>query len=355
MNAEEFIKQPLISYLGNKRKLIHVISDAIETINPRTAADAFSGSGVVSRALLTKCSDKVYVNDFEKYCETMSQCFLCTPSAEDQRTIEEHITAMNACPDATGVVSDLYAPRNSSNVQPGERMFYTAENAARLDGMIAYVSQNVPRRLWPYCLAPVLIQASIRCNTSGVFNAFHKAWGGLKTEGRAPKVKRIVGRIEISPPKWYVNAPPVDVHCEDAFEFIQKLPDTLDLIYLDPPYNKHTYGSNYFMLNVILDAVDGKRPETISDVSGIPSNWKRSVYYKKREMRGEMERLLDVATRKARNVLVSFSDEGFITPDEWVEILNKSGREWRVIETDYRRYGGGRVTESLYMISQKRA
>ena len=108
------------------------------------------------------------------------------------------------------------------------------------------------------------------------------------------------------------------------------------------------------MLNIILDAVEGRRPETISDVSGIPSNWKRSVYYKKREMRGEMERLLDVATRKARNVLVSFSDEGYIKPSEWIEILNESGRDWHVIETDYRRDGGGRVTESLYVISQKK-
>ena len=27
----------------------------------------------------------------------------------------------------------------------------------------------------------------------------------------------------------------------------------LDLVYLDPPYNQHPYGSNYFMLNLLVD------------------------------------------------------------------------------------------------------
>jgi adenine-specific DNA-methyltransferase len=349
---EKFIKQPLISYLGNKRKLIHVIDEAISAMHLQTAAEPFSGSGVVSRLLITKCEQKFYVNDLEAYCETMSRCFLSTPSVEDQLHIKNHIHSMNACPDAFGVISELYAPRDSSKVQPGERMFYTSENSARLDGMLTYVSQNVPRRLWPYCLAPLIIQASIRCNTSGVFNAFHKAWGGIKKKGSTSNVNRIVSKIEVECPTWFTDAPCVEIHCEDALRFIERIPP-VDLVYLDPPYNRHSYGSNYFMLNVLLDACDNKRPKTISNISGIPADWKRSLYYKKREMKAEMERLLDAAAQKAPRVLISFNNEGYISPEEWIQILDARGT-WRVVNTEYKKYGrSGGVTESLYILNTK--
>ena len=49
----------------------------------------------------------------------------------------------------------------------------------------------------------------------------------------------------------------------------------LDLLYLDPLYNQHPYGFNYFMLNLLCDY---RRPERISRVSGIPRDWNRSPY-----------------------------------------------------------------------------
>ena len=55
------------------------------------------------------------------------------------------------------------------------------------------------------------------------------------------------------------------MHNDDTNEVIKKLND-LDLIYLDPPYNQHPYGSNYFMLNTIAKNQLG---DFISSVSGI--------------------------------------------------------------------------------------
>ena len=45
-----------------------------------------------------------------------------------------------------------------------------------------------------------------------------------------------------------------DVHYynRDILEIISEMP-MLDLVYLDPPYNQHPYGSNYFMLNTIYE------------------------------------------------------------------------------------------------------
>ena len=70
-----------------------------------------------------------------------------------------------------------------------------------------------------------------------------------------------------------------------------------------------------------------------------------------------MERTLRLATEKAKHTLVSYNNEGFITPDEWEDILRPYTYE--KIEIDYSCYKGGRnlqnrpkkVTEFLFIIS----
>ena len=61
MNAD-YLKKQIITYMGNKRKLLTKISEIIDMIvqelgNDLTCADAFSGSGIVSRLLKTKSED----------------------------------------------------------------------------------------------------------------------------------------------------------------------------------------------------------------------------------------------------------------------------------------------------------
>ena len=250
----------MITYIGNKRKLVDKIQDVVEKLRPSTCADAFSGSGVVSRMLLGH-SEKMYVNDLEQYCEVLSKCFLKTPSWADQDDVCKHIENMNMCPDKVGFITELYA----SN----ERQFYTPENGRRIDGMLDYIERCVPENLKPYCLGPLIVRASIHTNTSGVFKGFHKGgWGGKGGHAQ----DRITKRIEVDCPVWLEPHRDVEVHRQDACDFLRDLPK-VDLIYLDPPYNQHPYGSNYFMLNLICT---NERPHTLSKVSGIPGDWNKS-------------------------------------------------------------------------------
>ena len=41
----------------------------------------------------------------------------------------------------------------------------------------------------------------------------------------------------------------LEIFQEDTVGLSKKL-QNLDVVYLDPPYNQHPYGSNYFMLNL---------------------------------------------------------------------------------------------------------
>jgi adenine-specific DNA-methyltransferase len=149
------------------------------------------------------------------------------------------------------------------------------------------------------------------------------------------------------------------VYNGDSNKIVKEVPE-VDLAYLDPPYNQHPYGSNYFMLNLILE---NKHPENISNISGIPNDWNRSAYNKKRYIYSALSELVE--NIRAKFVLISFNSEGFISLDEMKDMLKKLGKV-QVLETTYNTFRGCRnltnlaekgdrdihVTEYLYLLEK---
>ncbi len=129
----------------------------------------------------------------------------------------------------------------------------------------------------------------------------------------------------------------------------------LDLAYLDPPYNQHPYGSNYFMLNLL---VHYERPKHISRVSGIPTNWRRSGYNVRAKSLPLMRDLL--TAMDAPFLLISFNNEGFISPHEMRSMLDTLGSV-AVVEMQYNAFRGSRnfnnrpihVTEQLFLVERR--
>jgi hypothetical protein len=105
--------------------------------------------------------------------------------------------------------------------------------------------------------------------------------------------------LKLSVLVWLEPVREVEVKRLDACDFLRDLPQ-VDLIYLDPPYNQHPYGSNYFMLNLICT---NERPHTLSKVSGIPGDWNKSQYNSKGKIREAMELTLKLATEKGKTYL----------------------------------------------------
>jgi adenine-specific DNA-methyltransferase len=61
----------------------------------------------------------------------------------------------------------------------------------------------------------------------------------------------------------------------DSNQWVTKIPE-VDLMYLDPPYNKHPYSIYYFMLDIINNwDTDVEIPNTNR---GQPKNWNKSEY-----------------------------------------------------------------------------
>jgi adenine-specific DNA-methyltransferase len=165
---------------------------------------------------------------------------------------------------------------------------------------------------------------------------------------------RIRGPIRLAPPVLSRFECAVEVMQSDANSAARKV-QNLDLAYIDPPYNQHPYGSNYFMLNLL---VHYRRPTKISKVSGIPTDWRRSGYNVKAESFNLLRDLLHALD--SRFLLVSFSDEGFIKPDAMMALLRRLGSV-QVVEVPYNTFRGSRnlhnrdirVTEQLFLVERK--
>ncbi|MEZ6195412.1 MAG: DNA adenine methylase [Planctomycetota bacterium] len=360
----DHLTRQLITCIGNKRALLEPIEEAIREARRRLggrklrAVDAFAGSGVVSRLLVRHASHLVS-NDLEDYAAALGRCFLRDRRRVDLGDLERIVADLNARVDheplAPGFVRELYAPRDEAEIRAEDRVFYTVENARRLDDYRRRLDE-LDRDRFDLLIGPLLARASVHANTAGVFKGFYKdrrtrigRYGG----SGADALTRIRGEIRLEVPVLAEHDCEVEVSRRDANELAREA-GAFDLAYLDPPYNQHPYGSNYFMLNLLLHY---RRPDATSRVSGIPRDWRRSGYNVRRRSEGLLREL--VANLDARFVLVSFNDEGFIAPDAMRTLLAEHGR----VEEIARRHAAFRgsrnlasralhVTEHLFLVDR---
>lgn len=363
MENESYLREQIVTYLGNKRALLPFIGEAVTAVRSKlggrkiSCLDAFSGSGIVSR-YLKQHACHIIANDLEAYSAVINRCYLTNKSDLDLPALEGHLrqlkTAIRHHP-SPGFIAATYAPENDADIAPGDRVFYTRQNAVILDTAAQYIHTAVPEPLRPFLLAPLLSEASIHANTSGVFKGFYKDGQGRGAfGGRAGHaLTRILGTIEPSLPVLSDHDCTRSIHQEDANTLVRNLPE-IDLAYLDPPYNQHPYGSNYFMLNLL---VDYSPPVDISPVSGIPAAWKRSAYNRSLEAENTLVRLIDDCP--AKYILLSYNSEGFISQKTFRTRLEKLGK-LTVTESPYNTFRGSRnlrnrpikVTEYLYLLEK---
>ena len=361
----DFLTSQIITYLGNKRRLLNVIEKEIDDIsadlekNRLACADLFSGSGIVAR-MLKKHSRSLIVNDLENYSAVINSCYLTNKKDFPQAEYEKlYAQIQDSCAKKKyrGIITKNYAPQNDKNIQPGERVFYTHENALLLDTYRRLIDELVPEQMQKFFLAPLITEASIHVNTSGIFKGFYKDKNtGIGCFGASGKdaLSRILGKIELKKPVFSNFESDVEIYQKDAMELAGQLPE-LDLAYLDPPYNQHPYGSNYFMLNLILK---NKLDVEISKVSGITQGWNHSVFNRPYSALESMEKI--ISTLPAKFIIVSYNSEGFITFDQMSQMLKKYGK-LKTVEIAYNTFRGSRnlqnrdihVSEYLFVLEKK--
>ncbi|HSV56420.1 MAG TPA: DNA adenine methylase [Magnetospirillaceae bacterium] len=367
----EYATAQLIPYLGSKRALVPRLRDlfmALAVCGPGAVfMDPFAGAGSVSR-LARSLGMRVRANDWEPYAYILNRAWLTLRPSDLGRMFRREgglpavLSRLNSFhpergdsspdPEPEPFMARWYAPRDTARADwRTERLFYTRENAVFLDrvrGTLERMAQRQdaldtdPSDLAgrDLVLALLVREAAVHANTSGVFKAFHKGFGG---HGR-DALNRILGAMELEYPVL-PEAEPAEVFREDAARFVRR--GAADLVYLDPPYNQHQYGSNYHILNTLVRwdrnpvPLDCGQDGRLFSKAGIPSVWREthSPYCGRNTVHAALEELLDGLD--ARIVVLSYNSEGFLTPQEILGLLTA---RWEVsVEAlPYVRYPGGR-------------
>lgn len=362
ITKDNYLKNNLIAYIGNKRRLLPFIENAFLNIleedkNIKTALDLFAGSGSVSRLLKT-LNLKVYSNDWEYYSYILNYAHICinekdvknmfkhTGGVENTINIINNIETIN---DKDRYISKYYAPLDDNKPDlKNERLFYTQYNATRIDiirhniGEL-YKNKAINKKEYYYLLASIIYEGATHTNTSGVFKAFHSGFGGRNKDA----LKRILSPISLKELSLY-DGIKGEVSMLDANEYVLKNKDKhFDLVYLDPPYNQHQYGSNYHLLNTIAlwDKPEINREIYINgkktDKGGIRKDWvkTKSDYCYKKTAKDAFKNLID--NINASHIVLSYSTDGIIDYDDLISILESKGK-LKIVTSEYTKYRGAK-------------
>ena len=211
MGTNDFLKDQLITYLGNKRLLLKFIDNVVNIVKEELGkdklviVDGFSGSGAVARYFKQHAS-KLITNDLEEYSKIINESFLKNKDEISFQEINHYTNLLNEKKYRTdlgeGIIEKLYAPKETKNIKEGERCFYTNENAKIIDNIRRTIDLEVPDNLKNIFLSILLYKASVHNNTSGVFKGFYKGlkspigkFGGEKENA----LQRILGEIKMEP------------------------------------------------------------------------------------------------------------------------------------------------------------
>ena len=306
----------MIKYLGSKRALADAIAAAATELGAHSAADLFAGTTRVGQALRGAGLD-VLSNDTAAYSEAFGLAYLASGPEVDRVRIQRLLRHLRALPPVDGYVTETFCRRSR---------YFQPENGMRIDAVRDGIDRLDLDPVERGILLTSLVEAADRVDsTVGVQMAYLKRW--------AP---RAANALELREPAA-VAGPTGRVTRADANELAAEL-DGIDLAYVDPPYNQHSYLGNYHVWETLVrwDAPDHygiacKRADCRT---------RKSAYNLRRQAGTALADLIERI--KARWLVVSFSDEGFHRPDE-IEALLAGRGHVGAVAVSRPRYVGARI------------
>lgn len=303
----------MVKYLGSKRRLLNVIEQAVRDFRPVVkVTDAFSGTARVGNRL-KGAGYQVLANDHNLYATTMARCYV-----EAGPELEEPALAilreLNGLPGEDGFFTRTYCE---------QARFFQAKNGRRIDAIRRRVREmEIAEPLRSVVFTSLLEAADRVDSTTGLQMAYLKQWSARsydELELRMPALVPGVGRVTES----------------DAINAVR---EPADLIYLDPPYNQHSYLANYHIWETL---VTGDEPEVYGIAQKrLDVRTRKSAFNFKREFGQAFTALVEACA--APNLLISFSNEGFLPYEELASLLLARG-EVAVRAHPYRRYVGAQI------------
>nr|WP_292030584.1 DNA adenine methylase [Brevundimonas sp. UBA2416] len=310
----------MIKYLGSKRALLNHIVAGIGEVLPRggTVCDLFSGTSRVGHALKRE-GFRVWSNDHNAYAHTLATAYVQSDREKWLSRAEIVLEELRAVKPNAGWFTKAFCR---------DARFFHPDNGALIDAMRDRIAALALEPELEAIVLVSLMEAADRVDsTAGIQMAYMKKW--------AP---RAYNALELRMPDILpgVAGGPCKATRRDAVDLAPEV--EADLVYLDPPYNQHSYLGNYHCWESL---VLWDRPETYGIANKrVDVKTRKSAFNSKPGIAPALQAVIEGL--KAPNLIVSFNDEGYLGRDQLVEMLSGRG-EVQVIEIARPRYVGARI------------
>jgi adenine-specific DNA-methyltransferase len=310
---------PVIKYIGSKRTLLPVVLEAVAAVpGTRTVLDLFSGTSRVGHAL-KRAGYRVLANDHNAYAATLARCYVAADLDELEREARMLLAELDALPGEPGWFTHTFCEQSR---------FFQPKNGARVDAIReAIAAKDLEPELEAVVLVALMEAADRVDSTCGLQMAYLKQWAPRAHNELALRLPELLPRAA---------AGKGEAHQLEALAAAQTL--SADLAYIDPPYNQHSYLSNY---HVWESLVLWDKPEVYGVAcKRVDCRTRKSPFNSKRKFHAALREL--IAAVDAKVLLVSFNNEGYIEREQMEELLSTRGRV-TVLSHDYKRYVGAQI------------
>ncbi len=311
----------MIKYIGSKRTLLPRIVSLAEAIRERTGAttacDLFTGTTRVAQGL-KKSGFYVTANDLASYSEVLARTYIEVDGRGAQGAgCSAKLAHLNALPGVDGYFTRTFCE---------EARYFQPFNGRRIDAIRAEIDRiadgDVERSI---LLTSLLLAADKVDSTTGLQMAYLKSWSPRSFNALNLHMPELIG--------GHGRA-----LREDANTLCGAMA-RVDIAYVDPPYNQHSYHSNYHIWETVVrnDAPESygiaRKREDCREV--------KSDFNVKGRSWDAFSRL--IRDLRATHLIVSFNNEGFFAYDDIVALLEEVQGEVAVVPVEFRRYVGATI------------
>lgn len=309
----------MVKYIGSKRKLIPLIQSVIGSLaGVREVVDLFSGTSRVGHGLKS-LGYAVRANDINRYAYVLATCYVQADRDEVERSARSLLQRYSRLPGREGYFTETFCR---------ESRFFQPRNGARVDAIRdAIAADDLDPELEAIVLTSLMEAADRVDSTTGVQMAYLKKWAPRASNDLELRMPAVLPRAKHGKGQAFQL---------DALEAAPHL--TGDVAYLDPPYNQHKYLGNYHIWET-LARWDAPEPYGVAR-KRIDCRERKSPFNSKPRIHAALRRVVE--DLDVRHLVVSFSDEGYISKNEMVEILSSRG-DVHVLAREYDRYVGAQI------------
>lgn len=318
-------------FIGSKSNLLDKIQDVInENILKQTHVfmDLFSGTGIVGEYF--KKDYRILSNDILYFS------FILQKASIENNKIPSFLKLKKSGiidpllyleTEPYSITDEFFITKYYSPYKNNDRMYLTVENAGRIDFIRLKLNEWGRQKLisdkeFTYLLATLIETVPYISNISGTYGAYLKQWD-----------ERALGKLKLRRIDVTNNQRKNKCYNEDSNKLIKRVKG--DILYIDPPYNRRQYITNYHLLETIARYDN----PGIYGVTGLrPYKHEKSLYCLKKEVPDAFEEIIKKAN--FTHIIVSYSSEGLLSEKEIEKILIKYGikKSYKLYKMPYRKY-----------------